>query len=86
MRFSFPVFGSLAVVLLLVYLAGISPLLPHTTAVSIICLLAVGSSLVTSVCAVWSPSLYDRVLGKVVLAVIAVLVLAGLFLPTLSST
>jgi len=84
MRISFPVYGSLAVVLLLLYFAGVTSLLPPTPAVTTLCLFAIGCSLAASIVAVRSSRRFDRVCGMVVLAVLLILVLIALFVPAIS--
>jgi len=84
MRVSFPVSGPLAVILLLIYIASVTPLLPQTQTISSICPLVGCSSLVMSIVAVRSSGRYDRVCGKAVLAVLLILLFISLFVPAIS--
>ena len=86
MRDAFPVIGILAVSLLLIFFAGVTSRLPRVLAGTTVSLIAVGCCFAASIFAMRSSCLSDRVVGKVVLAVLVILVLLALFMPAISHT
>ena len=86
MRDAFPVTGILAVILMLISIAGITSRLPRVLVGPTVPLIAVVCCFVASIFAARSSGLSDRVMGKVVLAVLVILVLLALFMPAISHT
>ena len=79
MRTSFPIRGLLAMVLLLAYGTGV--LFAASPTLSAFCFYG---SLPASIFAVKSAHSFDRMLGRIILAVLVVLLLMAIFVPALS--
>ena len=84
MKESFPINGLLAVFLLVIGIAGMTRLFPHTQLVSMVCLLSIAGSFLFALLGLRTRKRYDKVCAVTTLVVLVTLFLISLLVPAIS--